>query len=198
MVIYSEHVKMITPGRRLFLLAVTAGLIAFLAWDADIKNWESLWELARKLAGHFHWVIVAAATATLAFSNQMVIELTNEKLMLRAGAMVKRIPLKEISVARAFAQIGQQHPRFSLLSVVGWHSSFVSQVVKSGVRVSLLSGDTEEFSSNNADHLAAMIDDLARQTAAREPQERVGRSTSRVAGVARRFLPQKGRAWPEK
>lgn len=195
MVIYSERVEMITAGNRLSLIAITAGLVVFLAWNADISKSDSVWDIAQKALGHLHWVIGAIASATLAFSNQMAIELTNETLVLRAGTVVKRIRLKEISAAKAFAVIGQEHPKFSFLSMIGWHRSFVSQVVKSGVRVSLFSGTTEEFSSNNPDHLAAVIDELARQAVAREPLERADRSTASLAAAARALLPQKSREW---
>jgi hypothetical protein len=79
MAVYSERVEMITPGSRLFLLAVTAGLIVLLVRVTDFEKMESFWDIARELIGHLHWVIGAIASTTLAFSNQMVIELTNDK-----------------------------------------------------------------------------------------------------------------------
>jgi hypothetical protein len=190
MAVYSERVEMITPGSRLFLLAVTAGLIVLLVRVTDFEKMESFWDIARELIGHLHWVIGAIASTTLAFSNQMVIELTNDKLALRAGAAVKRIPLKEISAAKAFAEIGQEHPQFSFLSFIGWHTSFVSQVVKTGVRLSFFDGKTMDFSCNNPDHLSSMIDELARQAGARDPLKVGDEAASRAVEVLRRILPR--------
>jgi hypothetical protein len=198
MVVYSERVEMITANRRWFLLAVAAGLIAYLAWDLDVQDWDSFWDFVRRIGSHWHLAVGAIATLALAFSNQMIIELTNEALLLRAGANRKRIPLKEISSAKAFAEIVQDHPALSFFSIVGWHRSFVSQVVKSGVRVSLFVGSTEEFSSNNPDHVASMIDELARQAVARAPLESPGRPRSSLAAAVKRILPQGSKEWRER
>lgn len=173
MEVYSEHVEMITANRRLFLLLIAVGLIAYVAWSAE--DLDSLQQFGRRLMSHWHLLMGAVAAASLAFSNHMVVRLTGDALSLRAGASFRRVALGEISSARALAEIGQGHTQHSVLSMLGLHGGFMSQVVKTGVRLSFFDGKTLDFSSNNPDHLAAMIEQMAQQAVAGEPLQQAGK-----------------------
>ena len=186
MVVYSERVEMVTASRRLFLLAVAVGLAFY--FTRDIEDWQAWWEVGQKILTHLHVAVGAVTAIGLAFSNQMVIELTNNDLVLHAALSRKRIPLKEIRGAKTLPEISPDHPTFSFLSFIGWHTSFVSQVVKTGVHLSFFDGTTIEFSSNNADHMASMIDQLARQAVAREPLESAAKTPSVLATTVRRMF----------
>lgn len=191
MVVYSEHVEMITANRRLFLVLLAVALLVYLAWD--IEDFDAAWKLGSVLLTHLHVVIGAATGFVLAFSNRMTIELTNETLFLRAGASRQRIHLKEISGARALSEIVLDHPAFSFLSIIGWHTNFVSQIVKTGVRLSPFDGRTVEFSTNNPDHVASMIDQLARQAVTREPLELAGKAGQVHTSTRPQVLPRRGK-----
>ncbi len=152
MSVYTETVELLTPGRRIFVRLLAAAGLALLVYFAAAK--DSPGEILALLVSYFHLVAGVAGVILLAFSDELTVEITGEHVLLRMGLFRKRYPLRNISRAKSTILEPKSKSWFSL---EGWRPSFVSQVVATGVELGFFDGKTQSFSSNNPDHLAALI-----------------------------------------
>jgi hypothetical protein len=145
--VYSERVEMISPGRRVVLFATAlgvAGCLVYLLQDAGARL-----HAAAVLWKHVHLVLLMIAAATLAMTNEMNVELTNEVLLVRSAPHQRSYYLKEVSSARALSALKQPTWWNSWLGV----DSNGSETIRTGVQSSVFGGMTIDVSSNNPDHL---------------------------------------------